>query len=150
MKRTLTLIAIFCAVVPALANASFTGNWSGNGGATFGPGNNMNCERVSFQFEQGFQFFEIRRGDAVCGFNRFNFPTGMLTIENGVLKDRGLAVGMIGPDYFHLSYSYRPGTLNILDVRLLGKGAISVVHTTADTQRGTTEIRGNLGNEFPF
>ena len=141
MRKIIFLLAF---LVPQLASASFSGNWAGSGGASFAPGNSTNCQRIAFQFQQGFTAFDIFRGEAFCGVNTFYFPTGTLTIDNGVLKDRGVAVGMIGPDYFHISYSYRPGTLNILDVRLVGRSSMSVVHTSADNNRGTTEIRGNL------
>jgi hypothetical protein len=127
-----------------LASASFTGNWTGSGGANYAPGNSSDCRRVNFQFRQGFSTFDILRGEALCGMNTFYFPTGTLTVQNGVLMDRGFAVGMIGADYFHISYSPRAGVLNILDVRLVGTTGMSVLHTSADNSRGTTEIRGDL------
>lgn len=148
MKRALITLALVLAMTSATAFANFSGSWSGNGGASFAPGNQMNCQFVGFQFNQGFQYFDILRGEAHCGGNRIYYPTGTLLVENGVLKDRGTAVGMIGPDYFHITYSYRPGQINIIDVRLSGRGAMSVITTSADAY-GTNEVRATLAPQSP-
>lgn len=126
------------------AFASFNGRWAGNGDINFAPGNNLGCGAVHMEFNQSFQYFDILRAQAFCSNATYNFPVGRLTIENGVLKDNGFAMGRIGPDFFYVMWSYRPGNLNILDMRLQGRGFMSMSHTDAQNGRMSTEIRATL------
>lgn len=138
------VLALGFLLAPISGLASFSGRWSGSGGVSFGPGNNLDCGVVRLGVEQGFRYFEIQRAEAFCQNRQYRFPTGLLEVDNGVLKDRGYAVGRIGFDFFYVIWSPSPGVLDILDARMDAKGVLTFSHTESVNGSGTAEMRATL------
>ncbi len=146
MKNILMSALFICVVLaPTQANAqSFDGEWNGQGELKVDNIRNLfDCDSVDFEIIQTATRLEFRSGRALCERYTFVYPRMRFTVDEGVVYDGDMAIGMVGEGYAHFVFSVREGNLNVIDIRQSALG-MQFTHTQSDWGRTGTILRATL------
>lgn len=144
----LALIALLMLVVPFQAQAeTFDGDWEGQGELEVdnirAP---IDCDSVEFTIIQTDSRLEIRGGRALCEQFTFVYPRMRFRVDDGIVYDGNIAIGMTGEGYAHFIFSVREGNLNVVDIRQSSLG-MQIVHTQSDWGRTGSVLRATLAKD---
>ncbi len=145
-------MALFVLTFPVVSQAdTFDGEWEGQGELEVdNVRSSIDCDLVEFAFMQTKTKLELQSGQALCEQFRFIYPQKMrFRVNNGVIYDGNIAIGMTGEGYTHFIFSVREGNLNVIDIRRSSLG-MQLIHTQSDWGRTGTVLRATLAKEEQF
>lgn len=149
--RGIFLALAFCVSLGIGATSAFAvdfdGTWDGQGELKVDNVRTpVDCDTVEFDIIQTNTRIELRGGRALCERYTFIYPRMRFAIDDGIIYDGNIAVGMAGEGYAHFVFSVREGNLNVIDLRTSALG-MQFTHTQSDWGRTGTVLRASLARD---
>ena len=146
MFRFSFVLLLFCFLIPTVSSASIEGIWTGEGELEFTPNGIAVCHIVEISIERNRQSVSMDEGCASCGNIQIRWPSSTMTLDDGVLFDRGVPVGIISDTSFHVHYRTINGATASLHLEKTADGA-HLVFTESIPGRGHGILRAEVALE---